>query len=371
MHRIALALTAFAAAVTLAACGGLPEAPEWDVVIAAPFTSDRLEIDDFLPDQIGTADVAGTQVFTLPGMREQSSMQFSSICPTCPSGSTNFVPGFSYGEVVDLDLMQDVVRLELQDAEAIVSATNDLGFTILGDTGDGSGFLEAIILDLGTGTELGRERIEGPGTELGPGQNLDIRIPIGSASITNGVRVQLSLSSPSQTLATPVMLSPASSFAIDGGLQSLQVAAVTVRVDQIAVTRTSEVDLNLDAGAQDAIDERLIGADIEFELMHDIAIDGPFNVTIADSPAALFSGDPAHEITLGQFSFAPDQVQESSLDAAAVRQLVDFPEQWIGYEAVGTGTLTDPPGHGPLSRFTPGSGFNTRVRVATTFRVGG
>lgn len=370
MHRIATLAALTGATLTFTACE-MPSSPEWDVIIAAPFTSDRLEIDDFLPAEVGTADVQGTQVFTLPGMRQQSSMQFSSICPTCPSGSTNFVPGFSYGEVVDLDLMQDVVRLELQDAEAVVSATNDLGFTILGDTGDGSGFLEAIILDRGTGNELGRQRVEGPGTELGPGQNLDIRIPIGTASVTGGVRVQLSLNSPNQTLASPVMLSPASSFAIDGGLQSLQVAAVTVRVDQIPVNRTSEVDLNLDAGAEDTIDKRLIGAEIEFELMHDIAIDGPFNVTIADSPGALFSGDPMREITLGQFTFAPDQVQKSSLDAATVRRLIDFPEQWIGYEAVGTGTLADPPGHGPLSRFTPDSGFNTRVRVATTFRVGG
>ena len=92
---------------------------------------------------------------------------------------------------------------------------------------------------------------------------------------------------------------------------------------------------------------------------------------MADSEGSLFSGDPAREIVLGQFTFAPGQVQTSSIDAAQVRQIIDFPEQWLGYSAVGTGTLTDPPGHGPLSRFTPDSGFNTRVRIATTFRVGG
>ena len=261
--------------------------------------------------------------------------------------------------------------MELQSAEAVVSATNGLGFTLLGDTGDGSGYLEVVILDQATGTELGRERVEGPGTELGPGATLDIRIPIGASEITDGIRVQMAVNSPSQTLAAPVMLSPASSLALDGGLQQMQVSAVTVRVDQIAVTRSSEINMNLDAGAEETIDERLIGADVEFELIHDIDIDGPFNVTIADSPGALFSGNPAREISLGQFTFAPGQVQNSSIDAAQVRQLIDFPEQWLGYEAVGTGTLDDPPGHGPLSRFTPDSGFNTRVRVQTTFRVGG
>lgn len=370
MHRIALAVAVLFAVTVLTACE-IPESPEWDVVVAAPFTSDRLEIDDFLPDGIGTADVQGTRVFTLPGMREQSSMQFASICPTCPSGSTSYVPAFSHGEVLDVALIDDVVRIELESAEAVVSATNGLGFTLLGDTGDGSGSLEVVILDRETGAELGRERVTGPGSEFTPGETLDIRIPLSSVEITGGIRVQLSMDSPEQNLATPVTLSPASSLALDGGLQTLQVAAVTVRVDQVAVNRSSEIDLNLDAGAEDTIDERLIGADVEFELLHDIAIDGPFNVTIADSPASLFSGDPAREISLGQFTFASGRVQESTLTAAVVRRLIDFPAHWIGYEAVGTGTLGDPPGHGPLSRFTPDAGFNTRVRVATTFRVGG
>ena len=370
MHRIAIAALVGSAALTLAACE-IPESPEWDVVVAAPFNSDRLEIDDFLPSEVGTADVGGTRVFTVPGIREQSSLQFSSICPTCPSGTTSFVPGFSYGEVLDVSLMQDVVRMELQSGEAVFSAANDLGFTLLGDTGDGSGFLEVVILDQGTGAELGRQRVDGPGSEILPGETLEIRIPLADVEVTGGIRVQMAVESPSQTLFSPVTLSSASSLAFDGGLQQMQVAAVTVRVDGIAVTRTSEVDMNLDAGAEETIDERLIGADVEFELIHDIAIDGPFTVTIADSPGALFSGDPAREIVLGQFTFAPGQVQHSSLDAATVRQLIDFPEQWLGYEAVGTGTLNDPPGYGPLSRFTPDSGFNTRVRVATTFRVGG
>ena len=52
MHRIALAAALAFAALTIAACE-MPESPEWDVVVAAPFTSDRLEIDDFLPAQIG------------------------------------------------------------------------------------------------------------------------------------------------------------------------------------------------------------------------------------------------------------------------------------------------------------------------------
>jgi hypothetical protein len=370
MHRIVISTLLAGAALALAACE-MPESPEWDVVVAAPFNSDRLEIDDFLPAEIGTDEVGGTRVFTLPGIREQSSLQFASICPTCPSGSTSFVPGFSYGDVLDIALMPDLVRMELKSAEAVLSATNDLGFTLLGDTGDGSGSLEVMILDQATGTELGRQRVEGPGSEILPGETLDIHIPLADVEITDGIRVQLAVDSPSQVLSAPATLSPTSSLAFEGGLQQMQVTAVTVRVDQVPLTRTSQVDMNLDAGAEETIDERLIGADVEFELIHDIAIDGPFNVTIADSPGALFSGNPAREIVLGQFTFAAGRVQSSSIDAATVRQLIDFPEQWLGYEAVGTGTLNDPSGYGPLSRFTPDSGFNTRVRVATTFRVGG
>jgi hypothetical protein len=371
MQRISLAAMATSLALVTVACGGLPEAPEWDVVVAAPFTTDRLSVEDFLPDEIGTEDVQGEPVFTLPSIREQASMQFSSLCPTCPAGSSSVVPAFSYGDNIPIDLLQDVVRMELRGAEAVVAATNELGFSLLGDTGDGTGFLEVVVFDQGTGSELGRERIEGPGSELLPGETLEIRIPLGQVDVTDGVRIEYAIGSPQQNLAQPVTISPSSSVAIEGGLQGLQVAAVTVRVDQARATRESEVQMILDEGAEQTIDDRLIGAEVEFELHHDLAIDGPFNVTIADSRSALFSGDPAHEITLGRFSFVPDQVQKSSLDAATVRRLIDFPEQWVGYEAIGTGTLNDPPGRGPLSRFTPDSGFNTRVRIATTFRVGG
>jgi hypothetical protein len=167
------------------------------------------------------------------------------------------------------------------------------------------------------------------------------------------------------------MLSPATSLALDGGLGPLQIAAVTVRVDQIPVTRSSQIDVNLDTGAENVVNERLISAEIEFQLLHNVAVDGPFNVTIANSQTALFSGNGANEISLGRFTFRPDELQTFLLDAATVQRLIDFNEQWIGYEAVATGTLSDPPGRGPLSRLTPDSGFGTRVRIATTFRAGG
>jgi hypothetical protein len=371
MRRFARVVPTLVFLSFVSACGGLPESPEWDVVVAAPFTSDRLSVDDFLPAGIDTARVDGDKVFVLPGQREQSALQFASVCPTCPSGSTDIVPAFSYGDEIGVPLMTDVVQMELRDAEAVLSATNGLGFTLLGDTGDGTGSLEVVVLDRFTGTELGRERVAGPGTEWAAGEVLEVRVALGAVDVSGGIRVQFELVSPRIDLPAPVTLSGASSIDVDGGLQSLQVAAVTVRVDQVPVFRRSPIDINLDEGAEGVIDERLIGADVEFELRHDIAVEGPFVVTIADSRDALFSGDPAHEITLGQFTFAPFATQHSEIDAATVRRLVDFADPWIGYAAVGTGTLADPPGQGPLSRFTPESGFDTRVRVATTFRVGG
>lgn len=371
MQRIIYAALVSGVLLGAAACGGLPESPEWDVVVAAPFSSDRISVDDFLPPGTTSTQAGGVEVFTLPGIQQQSSTPFSTICPSCPSGSTSTVPAFSYSENVDVDLTQDVVRLELHDGEAVMSVTNGLGFTFLGATGDGSGFVEVVVFDQASGNELGRQRVAGPGTELGPGETLDIQIPLGTAEITDGIRVDLSVASPTLNLPSPVTLSPATSLALDGGLASLQVRAVTVRVDQIPVTRSSQIDVNLDAGAENIVNKRLIGAEIEFQLLHDVAVDGPFDVTLANSEAALFTGNSSNEISLGQFTFAPDDLQTFSLDAATVQRLIDFDEQWIGYEAVGTGTLSDPPGRGPLSRLTPESSFGTRVRIATTFRAGG
>lgn len=359
------------ALLLISACGGLPEAPEWDVKVAAPVSTDRLGVEDFLPAGIGTIERAGETLFTLPATRGEATLQMSAICPGCPTQSTSLIPEFTHGQIVSIAMPDDVVQMELRSGEAVIFATNGLGFTLLGDTGDGSGFLEAVVYDPESGTELGRERVSGPGTEFAPGETRELRIALAPGTITGGVNIELMVGSPQLILSTPIILGPDSDLTIEGAIQSLEVASVTVRVDAVELTQTSPMDLDLDSSTEGLIHDRLLGADVDFELIHDLAIDGPVRVSIANSPAALFSGDPQTEVSVGQFSFVAGQTQKASLDAAAVQQLIDFQEHWIGYSAVGTGTLGIPADQGPLSRFTPASGIDTRIRVTASFRVGG
>ena len=131
MHRIAIAALVGSAGLTLAACE-IPESPEWDVVVAAPFNSDRLEIDDFLPSEVGTADVGGTRVFTVPGIREQSSLQFSSICPTCPSGTMHWMHSNPGGPLLDRH-GGNTVHIVYQDPN--LSTKSDVIYAIGGTDG--------------------------------------------------------------------------------------------------------------------------------------------------------------------------------------------------------------------------------------------
>jgi len=371
-HAIRAKSLLIACAVALTACGGTPESPEWEVVIAAPFSSERLTISEFLPAGIDTARVGGEKVFTLPSTRSSIELRLDAICPACAGGGiTPLIPAFSLSGEFEIAAPTNLVRMEINAAQATVAIFNGLGFQMLGATGDGSGFLEIVIFDQGTGNEIGRGRREGPGSEINPGQTATIPIDLSNTEITDGLGIQFTVSSPEVVLATPISLDPAASLAFTGELGSLRIGGLIMRVDAVGLTRSSPIDLNLDQGTRDQIDKRLLGAIVEFQLLHDVAITGPFAVTIANSKAALFTGNPLIEIPLGQFSFAPDVIQTGSVDASQVQQLIDFDEHWIGYQAVGTGTLNDPPGHGPLSRFTPETSFQTRVKVATRFRVGG
>lgn len=355
----------------IAACGGLPEAPEWDVVVAAPFASERLTVRDFLPDGVDTLRHRGETVFALPPTSGGADLALRDICPVCPGGSTSSIPAFSHGIGLDVDLLPGLVSMDLRSGELRLQVTNGLPFTVLGDAGDGSGSLEVVVREHGTGDELGRRIISGPGTGIAPGQTLTISIDLPSREVAHGIRVELTLSSPRIDLAAPVVLDPDDAVGVEGTVDSLRVAAVTMQVNGVGVQRGSPIDLSLDQGTRDLIDERLLGADVEFELLHDLAIEGPFRVTLANSEGSLFTADPVNEVVLGEFTFVADQIQKSTLDAATIQQIVDFDETWIGYEATGTGTLFAPPGAGPLTRFEPGSGFGTRVRVSTRFRVGG
>jgi hypothetical protein len=371
-RAVPLSSILFVCALALTACGGTPEAPEWDIAVAAPFSSERLAISDFLPAGVDTAQVNGEKIFTLPAIRNGFDLQLDSICPVCAGGGiTPLIPAFSFGGDFDVALPTNLVRMEVNAAQVAIAISNGLGFPMLGSTGDGSGFLEIVILDQGTGNEIGRQRREGPGSEINPGETATMLIDLVEIEITDGITVQFTVSSPQITLPAPISLNPAASLGFAGELGSLRIGGLIARVDAIGLTKSSPIDMNLDEGTRDQIDNRLIGADVEFQLLHNVAITGPFAVTIANSEATLYSGNPLVEIPLGQFSFAPDLIQTGSLDASQVQQLIEFDEHWIGYEAVGTGTLSEPPGHGPLSRFTPDTAFQTRVKVAARFRVGG
>lgn len=370
-HSFAAKFWLIGCALALAACGGTPEAPEWDVVVAAPFSSERLAISDFLPTGLDTALVNGEKIFTLPPIQNSFDLRLDAICPVCIGGITPLIPAIRFSGNFDVAFPTDLVRMEVSAAQAIVAITNGLGFQMLGATGDGSGFLEIVLYDQGTGNEIGRQRREGPGSEIDPGATASIVIDLSDIEITDGIRIEFTVSSPEITLPAPISLDPAASLAFAAEIGSMQIGGLIMRVDAVSLDKSSPIDINLDQGTKDQIDSRLLGADVEFQLLHNVAIAGPFAVTIANSQASLFTGNPAVEIPLGQFTFAPDVIQTGSVGASEVQQLIDFNEHWIGYEAVGTGTLSDPPGHGPLSRFTPDTAFQTRVKVAAKFRVGG
>ena len=98
-------------ALTAALLGGceLPEAPNWEVVVAAPFSSDTLPIIDFLPPVIDTTTVGGQSAFSTAPAQAAATLSLAQMCPPCVGlGFTVVVPEFDYLDSLDVTFPQEL-----------------------------------------------------------------------------------------------------------------------------------------------------------------------------------------------------------------------------------------------------------------------
>ncbi len=360
--RPTLALSAGIALLALAACQ-LPEAPEWDVGIVAPFSSDPIGIADFLPGLVQIDSSSTPWVFTID--RQESSIVFSynDMCAlwVCAGGISLPVPEFSYTDSLQV-LFSDASLVSVEGISGTLSlqVINDLGFEPLRSDATSDGYISLAVRDLGSGTTIDSLLISAADTTIGSAY--DITLNFSAADLVDGFVVFFHLFSPDDGL--PITINPASaSLDLTASLDGIEVAAATVIVDNMSMDTSFVADIDQDT--RDEIMDRVISGAYELMLVHDLELDGSLALSIAGSKADLFSGNPLTEVPLTNLVFTSDVAQAGELTAQELELIAGFPAIYIGYSGVASGS-----GPGNQSRFAPDQTLQAQLKLTAQIRIG-
>ncbi len=354
----------------LAACD-VPEAPEWEVGLTVPFSSDPITIVDFLPAGVDTAVIGGRSFFTVIEQGDSSTYSLGEICGPCAAlqSATTDVPGFDFVDSLDVRFAPELVAIELFDGRLGARFHNQMSFDPLRPhpDPDSAGYVAFAIRDLLSGVLLDSLFISGTTESLPPGSTREFAFAVTNAVITQGVRAVFYVHSPAD--GQTAQIDTAASAGIAAFLDQLLVDAVSAVVDADTLEENFLIEFEDDARSE--IAERVQSAIYELELIHSGEVDGTLEISIAESAAALFSGDPLSEVRLTGLAFTPSLVQSGELTPDEVQRIADFLDVHLGYRGVASGTRTGPGGIGNVSRFTADELLRTEFRVTSRIRVGG
>ncbi len=354
----------------LAACA-LPDAPEWDVGLTVPFSAEPLTIVDFLPPTVDTAVVGGQSVFAVDAQRDSAGYTLGEMCGVCGAfqGVTVTVPAFDYVDSLDVRFPDDMVAIEVLSGRLGARLHNQLNFDPLRPDPDpaSAGYVAIALRDLSSGTLLDSLFISGAVESLPVGTSREFELSISDATIGEGVRAIFYVHSPED--GQTAQIDTALSAAVGAFLDQLLVQAVSVVVDADTLDESFRIDFEEDA--RDEIAQRVQSASYEFELIHTGEIEGTLEISIAESTEALFSGDSNREVRLTGLVFTSDLVQRGELTTDEVLRIAGFPDVYVGYRGVATGTRTGPRGLVNISRFTADQFLRTELVVISRVRLGG
>jgi hypothetical protein len=360
--RPILAAGAGVALLALAACE-LPEAPQWDVGIIAPFTSDPIGIADFLPGVVQIDSAGDPWFFTVDRQEGSAVFSYGNMCAlwVC-AGTINLpVPEFSYIDSLQV-LFSDASLASVEGLSGTLSlqVINNLGFEPLRSDATSDGYVALAVRDLGSGTTLDSVFISAADTTIGSAY--DVTLNLSAVDLVDGFLVLIHVFSPND--GQLITIDPASaSLGLSASLDGIEVAAATAIVDNISMDTSFAADIDQDT--RDEIIDRVISGAYELTLMHDLELDGSLALSIAGSPADLFSGDPLAEVRLPNLVFTSGVAQDGELTAQDLELIAGLPDIYIGYSGIASGTRP-----GSQSRFLPDQTLQAQLKITAQIRIG-
>jgi hypothetical protein len=360
--------------LSLAACE-IPEAPNWDVGVVLPFTSDTITIIDFLPRDsaqvliVDTATIGGQRVFTVQVQQDAVDYRLGQMCSLCQSsaGLTIAVPGFEYTDSLDVLFPDDLITLELITARLSIGVQNGLNFDPLRPhpDPDSAGFIALVARDVATGATIDSVFISGASRTMRAGSTTEFEFGVANSILSEGLRIVFHIRSPQD--GQTVTIDPDLNARISGLLDQITVSGVTVVVDNRTLDEDERIEV--DQGVRDELANRVQSGEFELELLHNLQLSGDFTSSIAGSRADLFSGDPSREVRLNQLVFTPGPVQTGQLTREEIELIASFPTVFLGYRANASGTETGPKGQLNVGRFTPDQFLQVKLKLTSIVRV--
>jgi hypothetical protein len=358
--RLTLVLACGIALLATAACE-LPEMPEWDVGIVAPFSSDPIGLADFLPGIVRVDSAQDPWVFSVDPQSGSEVFDYTDLCVLfCALLIGQEIPGFATVDSFDVQFSAELVSIEGASTVMTLHFDNDLGFEPLRSNPDTTGYIAIAIRDLATGTTVDSVFLSAATESLG-GQR-DTVFAFSGADFTDGVRILFWIVSPSDGSVFTITPGTAT-FTLGATLDQLEVAAATVVVNAAAMDTTFRAEI--DEGVREEMLDRVLSGSYELKLVHDLELDGALEISIAGSEVDLFSGDPQREVRLASLVFTPNVAQTGDLTMDELEMIAGFDEIHIGYSGTAWGT-----GPGNQSRFTASQTLQTQLKVFAQIRIG-
>ena len=138
----------------VAACE-IPAAPEWDIGVVVPYTSDTVSALDFLPSAVSVDTVGVTPVFVTQPQTDSVEFRLDRMCSLCQllNGLTVQVPSFEYIDSLDVTFPSELVTIHVISALLEIRVTNGLNFDPLRPNPDpaSTGYITLVARDIASG----------------------------------------------------------------------------------------------------------------------------------------------------------------------------------------------------------------------------
>lgn len=366
--RYSLLTTAVVGLWAVAACE-IPEAPQWDVGVVVPYTSDSVTVLDFLPSVVSVDTLNGTPVFVIDPQADSVEYRLGQMCSACQvlNGQTVAVPSFEYIDSLDVLFPPELVTIDVIAAQMEMRVTNQLNFDPLRPNPDPNtaGFIILVARDIATGATIDSVLISGASETMTPGATESFLFNIADEEISEGVRIVFHIVSPQDNQVVTIDANLGAKIA--GLLGSIQVRGVAVVVDDETLDEQEQVEI--DQEVRNELARRVQSGRFELELLHNLELAGSFRSSIAGSPADLFSGNSARAVPLNQLVLTPDLVQTGELTADQLQLIATFETVYVGFQAIASGTETGPSGQMKVARFTPDQFLQMKLQLTSVVRV--
>jgi hypothetical protein len=349
----------------------VPKAPEWEVSVTIPFTSDSLTTIDLLPSAVDTATIDGELVFVIDIQEDSILFRLGEMCEPCKllHGDSATIPPFDYTDSLDVHFPEDVFDVQGIRARLELEIGSGLNFDPLRTHSDpdSAGSISLGVRDIATGALIRALEISGIGSDLPPSATWRMGLTLIVPDLTEGLRIILSMHSPPDTQV--VVIDTLQTAKLKAKLDSIIVAGVTVVVNNKGFDDDDPLDVDVET--RDELAKRYLNGTLDIQLNHNVEIDGTLDASLAATRENLFSGNPTREMRLQQLVLTPGIVQRQDVTPQELELLASFPDTFfIGYRGIARGTRQGPVGQ-RLSRITPHQFLRLRLRLHSRLVVGG